>query len=100
MFLLNSIQLLSMKQFLLKIKEIDLVYHPGNNSRRVRYNDKDFDVLLIRFSVDNKEFLFAIKADHLPDTDSIHLVYNSLNHQVTWSPKSLDGNIKDLTGLF
>lgn len=89
-----------MKQFLLKIKEIDLVYHPGNNNRRVRYNDKDFDVLLIRFSNDFKEFLFAIKADNLPDTDSIHLVYNPINHQVTWSPKSLDGYIKDVKGLF
>ena len=89
-----------MKQFLLKIKEIDLVYHPGNNNRRVKYNEKTFDVLLIRFSDGFKDYLFAIKADHLPDTGSIHLVYEPITHQVRWSPKSLDGYIKDVTGLF
>ena len=89
-----------MKQFLLKVKEIDLTFHPGNNNRRVKYNEKDFDLLLIRFSVDGKDLLFAVKAEDLPDKDSIHLKYNPINHQVSWSPQYLDGCVKDLTGMF
>ncbi len=78
-----------MKQFLLRVKEIDLTFHSGNNNRRVKYNDKDFDLLLIRFSVDSNDLLFAVKAVDLPDKDSIHLIYNPINHLVSWSPPNI-----------
>ena len=88
-----------MKQYLLKVKEIELRYHPGNNNRRVKYNDKDFDILMIRFSFEDKELLFAIRAIELPDTDSIHLRYNPIGKSVNWSPKALEKCMKDITGL-
>ena len=88
-----------MKQYSLKIKEIELHYHPGNNNRRVKYNDKDFDILMIRFSFEDKELLFAIRATELPDTDSIHLRYDPICKCVNWSPKALEKCMKDITGL-
>ena len=89
-----------MKQFLLKIKEIELTFHLGNNNRRVQYNDKDFDLLLIRFSVDGNDMLFAIKAIDLPDSEFIHLVFDPLTNQVSWYPNSIESYVRDLTGMF
>ena len=38
-----------MKRYSLKIKEIELQLHDGNYNRRVQYNEKDFDILVISF---------------------------------------------------
>ena len=38
-----------MKRYSLKIKEIELQLHEGNYNRRVKYNEKDFDILVISF---------------------------------------------------
>ncbi len=38
-----------MKRYSLKIKEIELQLHDGNYKRRVQYNEKDFDILVISF---------------------------------------------------
>ena len=88
-----------MKKIILKCKEIDLTYHPGNNNRRVKYNEKDFEILLIRFSIEDKELLYAIRATDLPDTDSIHLRYDPICQYVSFSPKDLEKHIRDVTGL-
>ena len=38
-----------MKRYSLKIKEIELQLHEGNYNRRVQYNEKDFDILVVSF---------------------------------------------------
>ena len=39
-----------MKRYSLKIKEIELQLHDGNYNRRVQYNEKDFDILVVSFN--------------------------------------------------
>ena len=88
-----------MKEYLLKLKEIQLTIHDCNYNRRVRYNTKDFDILLVRLTDKNGDRLFGIKSYYLPVKDSIHLKYNPLNCKVSWSPKSLDEHIEEMTKL-
>ncbi len=72
-----------------KIKRVYLTYHGSNGNRRVRYNQKDFDVLEVSFTVDDKTRIFHIPAKNLPVTDSIHLKYDSLTKSISWSPKDI-----------
>ena len=61
-----------MKRYSLKIKEIELQLHDGNYNRRVQYNEKDFDILVISFK-EKADLIrkFAISANCLPNSDSI-----------------------------
>ena len=66
-----------MKRYSLKIKEIELQLHEGNYNRRVKYNEKDFDILVISFKEKADSIRrFAISAKCLPNSDSIHLILN------------------------
>ena len=66
-----------MKRYSLKIKEIELQLHDGNYNRRVQYNEKDFDILVINFK--GKADLirkFAISCKLFTNSDSIHLIFD------------------------
>ncbi|WP_456100096.1 hypothetical protein [Prevotella jejuni] len=75
-----------MKRYSLKIKEIELQLHEGNYNRRVQYNEKDFDILVISFKEKADSIRrFAISAKCLPNSDSIHLIFDSNTHKVNFS---------------
>lgn len=75
---------------------MNLTYHEGNNNRRVKYNQKDFDVLVVSFTVDNNTRLFEIPVDCLPDKDSIHLKYDPTTNSITWSPQNIAPHIVEV----
>ncbi len=79
-----------------KIKRVNLTFHEGNNNRRVRYNQKDFDVLVVSFTVDNDTRLFEISVDHLPDNDSIHLKYDPFTRSISWSPQNIEQYVVEI----
>ena len=83
-----------MKRYSLKIKEIELQLHDGNYNRRVRYNEKDFDILVISFK-EKADLIrkFAISANCLPNSDSIHLIFDPNTHKVSFSPQEINTNI-------
>ena len=83
-----------MKRYSLKIKEIELQLHDGNYNRRVRYNEKDFDILVISFK-EKTDLIrkFAISANCLPNSDSIHLIFDPNTHKVSFSPQEINTNI-------
>ena len=81
------------------IKEIHLTIHSGNYLRRVRYGIVDFDILTVKLSDSVSERLFAIKATDLPLVDSIHLKYNPVNRTVSWSPKSINSSVEEVTRM-
>lgn len=83
-----------MKCYSLKIKEIELQLHDGIYNRRVRYNEKDFDILVISFK-EKADLIrkFAISANRLPNSDSIHLIFDSNTHKVSFSPQEINTNI-------
>ncbi len=104
-YILNKKEILSVIQKLggslsgkkeLEVKEIELTIHPENYNRRVKYKEKDFDVLVV--SLDDKGDIryFAIPASALPDNDSIHLKYDPVSKKVGWSPQSLQ-NVIEIT---
>ena len=72
-----------------KIKRVNLTFHGVNNNRRVWYNQKDFDVLVVSFTVDDNTRLFEIPVDCLPNKDSIHLKYDPFSKSISWSPKNI-----------
>lgn len=90
-----------MKRYSLKIKEIELQLHEGNYNRRVKYNEKDFDILVIsfkekadlirKFAISIRKF--AISANCLPNSDSIHLIFDPNTHKVSFSPQEINTNI-------
>ena len=71
-----------MKRYSLKIKEIELQLHDGNYKRRVQYKEK---ADLIR--------KFAISANCLPNSDSIHLIFDPNTHKVSFSPQEINTSI-------
>ena len=83
-----------MKRYSLKIKEIELQLHDGNYNRRVRYNEKDFDILVISFK-EKTDLIrkFAISANCLPNSDPIHLIFDPNTHKVSFSPQEINTNI-------
>lgn len=106
-YTLNKKEILSLIQKLddsllgkkeLEAKEIELTIHTGNYNRRVKYNEKDFDVLVISLGDDGHTRYFAIPASALPDNDSIHLIYAPVSKEVGWSPRSLQ-NVVEITSV-
>lgn len=87
-----------MKRYTLNIKEIELKIHHGNYNRRVKYNKKDFDILVVSVLDDKVKRYFAIPVEILPSNDSIHLVYNPFTKEVQWSPR-ID-NVIEITNMF
>lgn len=82
-----------MKRYSLKIKEIELQLH-GNYNRRVQYNEKDFDILVISFKEKADSIRkFAISAKCLPNSDSIHLIFDPNTRIVRFSPQEINTNI-------
>ena len=83
-----------MKRYSLKIKEIELQLHDGNYNRRVQYNERDFDILVISFK-EKADLIrkFAISANCLPNSDSIHLIFDPNTHKVSFSPQKINTNI-------
>ena len=79
-----------------KIKRVNLTFHEGNNNRRVWYYQKDFDVLVVSFTVDDNTRLFEISADHLPDNDSIHLKYDPFTKSISWSPQNIEQYVVEI----
>ncbi len=86
-----------MKRYSLKIKEIELQLHEGNynrRNRRVKYNEKDFDILVISFKEKADSIRrFAISAKCLPNSDSIHLIFDPNTRIVRFSPQEINTNI-------
>ena len=83
-----------MKRYSLKIKEIELQLHEGNYNRRVKYNEKDFDILVISFK-EKADLIrkFAISVNCLPNSDSIHLISDPNTHKVSFSPQEINTSI-------
>ena len=79
-----------------KIKRVNLTFHGVNNNRRVWYYQKDFDVLVVSFTVDDNTRLFEISADHLPDNDSIHLKYDPFTKLISWSPQNIEQYVVEI----
>ena len=78
-----------------KIKNLEI--HEGNYNRRVRYNDKkEFDVLIVNLNDGYTNRSFQIDAKHLPETDSIHLKYDPISHNVSWSPKEIISHVVEV----
>lgn len=78
-----------------KIKNLEI--HEGNYKRRVRYNDKkEFDVLVVNLNDGCTNRSFQIESKYLPDTDSIHLMYNPTTHEVGWSPKEINNHVVEV----
>lgn len=76
-----------MKRYSVNIKEIELEIHPGNYRRRVRYNNKDFDFLVVSIKDETGKRYFTIPASILPDNDSIHVIYDPLSKNIHWTPQ-------------
>lgn len=87
-----------MKRYTVNIKEIELEIHQGNYRRRVKYDNKDFDFLVVSIKDETGKRYFALSARILPDKDSIHMIYDPLSKNIQWSPK-LNG-IVDVTKLY
>ena len=83
-----------MKRYSLKIKEIELQLHDGNYNRRVKYNETDFDILVISFK-EKADLIrkFAISVNCLPNSDSIHLIFDPNTRIVRFSPQEINTNI-------
>lgn len=79
------------------IHETHITIHENLSNRRVRYNEKDFDVLVVTVTKNGASRQFAIKSENLPETDSIHLSYVDKN--VTWAPKEISEYVVEITGL-
>lgn len=78
-------------------KNINLTIHEGNYNRRVKYNDRNgFDILIVNLQDGNTNRSFQIDSTYLPDNDSIHLKYNPITREVTWSPKELESHITEI----
>jgi len=90
-----------MKCYSLKIKEIELQLHEGNYNRRVQYNEKDFDILVISFK-ERADLIrrFAISANCLPNRDFIHLKFEPQTHAVNFLPQEINTNIINVEKLF
>ena len=84
----------------MNVKEIELEIHSGNNRRRVKYDKKDFDILVVRLQDKKGVRYFAMFAENLPDTDSIHLIYDPETGDVRWSPAFLDNIVEDVTASY
>lgn len=82
----------------LEAKEIELTIHAGNYNRRVRYKEKDFDVLVVSLDDNGHTRYFAIPVSALSDKDSIHLKYAPTSKEVSWSPKLLQ-NVIEITSI-
>ena len=80
-----------MKRYSLKIKEIELQLHEGNYNRRVQYNEKDFDILVISFK-EKADLIkkIAISANCLPNSDSIHLIFDPNTRIIRFSPQEIN----------
>lgn len=81
------------------IRQCDITIHTEkekvNRHRRVKYNNIDFDVLIVTITDNGKTRYFAILAEDLPkDKDSIHFTYNSPN-DIRWSPKSIESLVHE-----
>ena len=83
-----------MKCYSLKIKEIELQLHDGNYNRRVRYNEKDFDILVISFK-EKTDLIrkLSISANCLTISYSIHLIFDPNTYKVSFSPQEINTNI-------
>lgn len=77
-------------------KIINLSIHDGNYRRRVRYNEKTFTNLVVNLTDDKGTRAFEISANSLPDSDSIHLLYEPVTGKVSWSPVSINSVAKEI----
>ncbi|CUQ51714.1 hypothetical protein [Parabacteroides distasonis] len=75
-----------MKRYSVNIKEIEIKIHQGNYRRRVKYDNKDFDLLVISIEDETEKRYFALSASILPDKDSIHINYDPISKNIQWSP--------------
>lgn len=88
-----------MKQYLVNVKQVDITYHPGNDNRRIKYNEKDFSLLVVSLMMFGKTSYYAIPASALPDTDSIHIKI-VMDDKLRWSPAYVNDVVVDVTGLY
>lgn len=87
-----------MKRYSVNIKEIELEIHQGNYRRRVKYDNKDFDILVVSIKNESGKRYFALSASILPDKDSIHIIYDPLSENIQWSPRF--NGIVEITKLY
>ena len=81
-------------------KEIELEIHPTNYYRRVRYKQKDFDILVVSLQDEEEKRYFAIDVKYLTNKDSIHLEYDPYTRNVQWKPIGLNDVVKDITSTY
>ena len=89
-----------MEETTIKIKRIDLVMHKGNNNRRVKHGNTDFDILVVSLQDENGKRYFGISKKDLPETDSIHLKYCPSDGSVSWSPQEIISHVVELTKFY
>ena len=89
-----------MEETTIKIKRIDLVMHKGNNNRRVKHRNTDFDILVVSLQDENGKRYFGISKKDLPETDSIHLKYSPSDGTVSWIPKEIIPHVVELTKFY
>ena len=87
-----------MKRYSVNIKEIELEIHQGNYRRRVKYNNKDFNFLVVSLKIETEKRYFALSASILPDNDSIHIIYDPQSKTIQWSPEL--NEIVEVTKLY
>lgn len=88
------------KEYTVKIKRVGLMIHEGNDNRRAKYGNIDFDILVVSLQDKNGKRYFGISKKDLPETDSIHLKYNSSDGTVSWSPKEIIPHVVELTKFY
>ena len=78
-------------------KITNLEIHEGNYNRRVRFKDKnEFNVLIVNLNDGYTNRSFQIDAKYLPETDSIHLIYDPITHDVSWRPKEIINHVVEV----
>lgn len=87
-----------MKRYSVNIKEIEIKIHQGNYRRRVKYDNKDFNLLVVSLKIETEKRYFALSASILPDNDSIHIIYDPLSKSIQWSPQL--NEIVEVTKLY
>ena len=77
------------------------MHSSGNTHRRVQYNEKDFDVLVVKVQDDRGIRYFAISAKKLPDnnSNSVHFDYDPATGRLQWSSVS-SSDVVDVTALY
>ena len=89
-----------MERYTVNIKEpLRILHSSGNTHRRVQYNEKDFDVLVVKVQDDRGIRYFAISAKKISDNDSasVYFDYDPTTRKLQWTSAS---DVVEVTALY